>query len=151
MKRPPFVSKQNLMWKGQLTLRSTWGIHWKTQHHKGCFYRMVVNQNRSQRLLWNESFMSIASVYYRWPQDDKYGLSLALLLNLSEIAPGAFLTSSLLTETLVESVYTHEKKKTPNIWTPLIALSCHLCSRMLTTCKKNATSPLEKASRCCSK
>lgn len=30
--------------------------------------------------------MWIASVYYRVPQDDKYGLSLALLSNLSEIA-----------------------------------------------------------------
>lgn len=34
--------------------------------------------------------MWIASVYYRVPQDDKYGLSPALLSNLSEIAPVAF-------------------------------------------------------------
>lgn len=59
--------------------------------------------------------MSIASVYYRRPQDDKYGLSLALLLNLSEIAPGAFLTSSLLTETLVESVYTRKKEDSQHL------------------------------------
>lgn len=31
--------------------------------------------------------MWITSVYYRVPQDDKYGLSQALLSNLSEIAP----------------------------------------------------------------
>lgn len=34
--------------------------------------------------------MWITSVYYRAPQDDKYGLSQALLSNLSEIAPEHF-------------------------------------------------------------
>lgn len=34
--------------------------------------------------------MWITSVYYHAPQDDKYGLSQALLSNLSEIAPEHF-------------------------------------------------------------
>lgn len=34
--------------------------------------------------------MWIASVYYRMPQDDKYGLSLAYLSNLSEVASEHF-------------------------------------------------------------
>lgn len=96
--------------------------------------------------------MSIASVYYRRPQDDKYGLSLALLLNLSEIAPGAFLTSSLLTETLVESVYTHEKKEdSQHLDSADRSILSFMQSNANYLQEKNATSPLEKASRCCSK
>lgn len=34
--------------------------------------------------------MCITNVYHRLPQDDKYGLSQALLSNLSEIAPELF-------------------------------------------------------------
>lgn len=87
---PPLAFKQNLVWKGQLTLGSTWGMRWKTQHHKGCFCRTVVNQNLTQWLHWTERFMWITSLYSRLPQDDKYGLSQALLSNLSEIAPEHF-------------------------------------------------------------
>lgn len=57
---------------------------------KVAFIEQLSTRAFSQSLHWRDKFMWIASVCYRAPQDDKHGLSLALLSNLSEISSEHF-------------------------------------------------------------
>lgn len=145
MKHPLLAFKQNLVSKGQLALRSTWGMRWKTPHQKGCFYRTVVNRNLTQWLRWTERFMWITSVYHRVPQDDTCGLA---FFSFFFVKPQfnctrAFWPAQCLKRCLWKVFI---RKEENGIWTVLITLSCHSCSRY-----KSASSPLAQASCCGSK